>query len=110
MVTILTIDLRAVLDRSETGRDAANRLREKYGQHDGRDGLAAQRAAMCQALLRRAHRVLAVIAKRREAVVVDRRSLVLAHRAEDVTAEVIRRVDALGPLRKRRSKRTGTGS
>lgn len=101
MVTVLLVDFQAVLDRSETGRQASRTLVEGLREHRDPRRLERQRDAMCQALIGRAQRVLEQIVAGRDAIVVDRRAWVTKRPAEDVTEELIRRVDALGPLRRR---------
>ncbi|MBI3182731.1 MAG: OmpH family outer membrane protein [Myxococcales bacterium] len=109
-MTLLQLDLASLLDASKVGRDAARALENEWsiteGMPEDRRGevlanLREKRDALRSALLARAGPIVAELAKKRGAsAVLERGSLVwAAEKVEDITAAVIKEVDAQGPLK-----------
>ena len=108
MGPLLVIDFVALLDRSIAGSDATKALERQWkdaaAQPDEKKRellgqLEVKRDSLRKQLLDRARPVIAELAKKKGAVVVLERSAVAWAEAEDITALVSARVDALGPLK-----------
>ncbi len=107
-MTLLTLDLRSLLDSCKVGIDAAKSLEKSWSEarpaddaaktkllrelETKRDGLRAQ-------LLTRAKPVIAELAKAKKATAVIEKGTVLWGDLEDITAAVSAKVDAGGPLK-----------
>jgi Skp family chaperone for outer membrane proteins len=107
MTTILILDVAGLLDRSQVGSAAARSLekawREAQGQPEAqrRELLAqleARRDGLRAKLLERARPVIAELAQKKGASLVVQRDAVVWSQGEDITAQVISRVDAGGAL------------
>jgi len=105
---LLVLDLAAVLDTSKVGADAAKSLEKRWGEakalpEDKQKKLLAEleqkRAALRKQLLDRARPAVAELAKKKGAAAVLEKGAVLWTEAEDITAQVIARVDAAGALK-----------
>ncbi len=108
MTTHLVVDLAAVLDKSKVGAEAAKSLEKAWAeaksQSDDKkrkllDELEKKRAGLRRALLDRVRPAVAELAKKKGAQVVLEKGAVLWTDADDITAEVIARVDEKGPLK-----------
>jgi Skp family chaperone for outer membrane proteins len=110
MADLLLIDLPALLDTSRVGLDAAKALEKTWNDskkesEPRRKELLAQlqqrRDALRTALLQRAKPIIAAHAKKKSAkVVLEKGTAVWTDpTVEDITASVIKEVDAGGPLK-----------
>ncbi len=110
MPDLLLIDLPALLDTSKVGQEAAKALEKTWNdakkepEAKKRELLAqlqAKRDALRTALLQRAKPIIAAHAKKKSAKVVLERTTAVWHDpgVEDITAAVIKEVDAGGPLK-----------
>ncbi|MFZ5469797.1 MAG: OmpH family outer membrane protein [Myxococcota bacterium] len=106
-MTLLFIDLAALLDQSKVGAEAAKALEQQWaaGQEKPDDQkralwekLQAQRDSLRKRLLERARPHVEKLAKAKKAVAVLEKSVVVWGAGEDITAQVIAQVDAQGPL------------
>ena len=107
MTVVLVVDLTAVLDTSQVGKDATAALQKKWKDAEKKpeaereallNDLRRQRDGLREALLKRARPVVEALAKEKKATLVLERTAVLWGATEDVTPLVIKRVDAGGPL------------
>lgn len=107
-MTLLTLDLRALLDTTKVGADAAKALEKAWNDAKPKDDAAKQkllrelevkRDGLRGQLLTRAKPVIAELAKKKGAQAVLEKSIVVWTEAEDITAAVIAKVDAGGPLK-----------
>lgn len=107
-MTLLTLDLRALLDTTKVGAEAAKSLEKQWNDAKPKDDAAkakllrdleTKRDALRQQLLTRAKPIIAELAKAKKAGAVLEKSIVVWSDAEDITAAVIAKVDAGGPLK-----------
>ena len=107
-MTLLTLDLRALLDTTKVGAEAAKALEKQWNDAKPADDAAktkllrdleTKRDALRTQLLARAKPVVAELAKAKKAQAVLEKSIVVWTEAEDITAAVIAKVDAGGPLK-----------
>jgi Skp family chaperone for outer membrane proteins len=107
MTTILTVDLAAVLDKSRVGAEASKSLEKAWNEAKAQpdekrrvllDQLQAKRDGLRARLLERARPAIAALGKEKKATAVLEAGGVLWTSAEDITAAVIAKVDAGGPL------------
>ena len=107
-MTLLTLDLRALLDSTKIGADAAKALEKAWNDAKPADEAAkqkllreleAKRDGLRSLLLARATPAIAELAKKKGATAVLEKSAVVWSEAEDITAQVIAKVDAGGPLK-----------
>lgn len=105
---LLVLDLSAVLDKSKVGADAAKSLEKRWAeakalpeakQRKLLDELEQKRAALRRQVLDRARPAVAELAKKKGAAAVLEKGAVLWTEAEDITAQVIAKVDAGGALK-----------
>jgi Skp family chaperone for outer membrane proteins len=110
MPDILLLDVPTLLDSSKVGSDAAQSLEKLWTEAKSEPeakqklvlaDLAKRRDALRTALLARAKPVIAELAKKKAAkVVLERGAALWADPAvEDITKEVIAKVDSQGPLK-----------
>lgn len=109
MATVLVVDLTAVLDTSKVGADATKALEKSWNEASKLPDaekqkvlakLQAQRDALGEALLARARPALAELAKEKKAdLVLEKTAVLWSSAAEDVTKQLIKKVDAGGPLK-----------
>ena len=110
MPDILLLDIPSLLDSSKVGSEAAQSLEKVWIDAKGApeakqkavlDELATRRDSLRTALLLRARPLIEELAKKKGAKVVLEKGVVLWADAsiEDITAQVITRVDGLGPLK-----------
>lgn len=108
--TFLVVDVPAVLDQSKVGAEAAKALSTEWEksksesaekQREALSKLQQKRDELRAALLKRAKPILAELAKQKSARAVLERGAVLwaDEKIEDVTAQVIAKLDAGGPLK-----------
>ena len=111
MPDMLLLDVPSLLDSSKVGAEAAQSLEKIWidakGEPEGKQklvlaDLAKRRDALRTALIARAKPVIQELAKKHGAKVVLEKGAVLWADAsvEDITAQVIARVDGLGPLKR----------
>ncbi len=108
MATVLVVDLTVLLDTSKVGVEATKALEKDWKAGEKLEDnarvelltkLQARRDGLRTALFNRARPLLADLAKEKKAeLVLDRSAVLWAAQSEDVTAELIKRVDAGGPL------------
>ncbi len=107
-MTLLTLDLRALLDTTKVGAEAAKSLEKQWNDAKPKDDAAkakllrdleAKRDSLRQQLLARAKPIIADFAKAKKATAVLEKSIVVWSEAEDITTAVIAKVDAGGPLK-----------
>lgn len=107
MTVVLVVDLAAVLDTSKVGKEASSALERRWRDAEKKPEaekqkllgeLQGQRDSLRGALLARAKPVVEALAREKKATLVLERTAVLWGATEDVTAQVISRVDAGGPL------------
>lgn len=107
MSSILIIDVTALLDTSKVGAAAAKQLEKAWDDakrqpEDKKQALLAQltakRDGLRKQLIDRARPIVAELAKQKGALAVLERSAVVWSQGEDITATVIAKVDAAGPL------------
>ncbi len=107
-MTLLTLDLRNLLDTCKVGSEAAKSLEKAWNETKPADDAArtrllreleGKRDGLRTQLLARAKPVIAELAKAKKASAVLEKGTVLWTEAEDITAQVIARVDAGGPLK-----------
>ena len=110
MPDILLLDVPSLLDSSKVGAEAAQSLEKIWidakGEPEAKQkavlaDLAKRRDGLRTALLSRAKPLVEELAKKKGAkVVLERGAVVWADLSvEDITAQVITRVDGLGPLK-----------
>ena len=110
MPDILLLDIPSLLDSSKVGSDAAQSLEKIWIDAKGAPeakqkavlaDLAKRRDGLRTALLSRAKPLIAELAKKKGAKVVLEKGAVLWSDAsvEDITAQLITKVDGLGPLK-----------
>jgi len=108
MAIIGILDTALLLDSSKVGADAAKSLEKTWSEakaqpEDKKRELLAQleqkRASFRQQVLDRARPVVIELAKKKNLEAVLEKGAVVWSTAEDLTAEVIARVDAQGPLK-----------
>jgi Skp family chaperone for outer membrane proteins len=110
MPDILLLDVPSLLDSSKVGAEAASSLEKIWAeakahpeakQKEVLADLARRRDGLRTALLTRAKPLIAELAKKKSAkVVLERGAVVWADAAvEDITAQIIAKVDAAGPLK-----------
>jgi Skp family chaperone for outer membrane proteins len=107
MTNVLTVDLVTLLDRSKAGAAATRTLEQAWkdaqAQPEGarRELLASlqgRREALRQRLIERARPLIAEVARQKGATAVLEKSAVAWTSGEDITAQVMARLDAGGPL------------
>ncbi|MBS1154021.1 MAG: hypothetical protein H6Q89_5719 [Myxococcaceae bacterium] len=107
-MTLLTLDLRSLLDSCKVGIAAAQSLEKAWNEAKPANDAAKQqllrelegkRDSLRGLLLARAKPVITELAKKKGAVAVLEKGTVLWTEAEDITAQVIAKVDAGGPLK-----------
>lgn len=107
-IAIGTIDTSALLDSSKVGAEAAKALEkiwaEAKDQPDEKkrellNELEQRRTSLRQQLIDRARPVIAELAKKKALSAVLEKAGVAWASGDDLTAEVISKVDALGPLK-----------
>jgi Skp family chaperone for outer membrane proteins len=107
MSTILLLDVTALLDTSKVGAAAAKQLEQSWdeakrqpedAQRTLLTELTARRNGLRTQLLERARPIAAELARQKGAVAVLERGAVFWSQGEDITAAVIAKVDAAGPL------------
>ncbi len=107
-MTLLTLDLRFLLDSCKVGLEAAKGLEKAWNEAKPADDAAKQallrelegkRDGLRGLLLARAKPVIAELAKKKGAAAVLEKSVVIWGESEDITAQVIAKVDAAGPLK-----------
>lgn len=108
MGAILVVDLAAVLDKSKVGAEARAGLEKLWKDAQGKSEadqrqvlaeLERKRDALRTAVLARARPAAAELAKKKGAQAVLEKGSVVWAEGEDITAQVIARVDAGGPLK-----------
>jgi Skp family chaperone for outer membrane proteins len=108
MSVILVVDLAAVLDTSTVGKDATKQLEKSWKDAQSQPEekqrallarLEKQREALRAALLARVKPVVQELAKKKGALAVLEKGAVLYSTGEDITKDVIAKVDAGGPLK-----------
>lgn len=108
MATIGIIDTAQLLDSSKVGADAAKALEKTWAEaksqpDDKKREVLAQleqkRASLRQQVIDRAKPVIAELAKQKKLDVVLEKGAVVWSTGEDLTKEVIAKVDAGGPLK-----------
>lgn len=107
-MTLLTLDLRSLLDTCKVGIDAAKSLEKAWNDSKPADDAAktkllreleGKRDNLRTQLLARAKPIITELAKAKKATAVLERGAVIWSEAEDITAQVIAKVDAGGPLK-----------
>jgi len=107
MTTILTVDVVGLLDQSKVGADAARSLEKAWNEAKGQPEekrnellaqLQAKRDGLRQRLFERAKPIMAEVARQKGAIAVLDKSVVAWSPGEDITALIIAKVDAGGPL------------
>jgi Skp family chaperone for outer membrane proteins len=107
-MTLLTLDLRSLLDSCKVGIEAAKGLEKAWNEAKPADDAAktkllreleSKRDTLRTALLARAKPVIAELAKKKGAAAVLEKGTVLWSESEDITAQVAAKVDAGGPLK-----------
>ena len=107
-MTLLTLDLRSLLDSCKVGLDAAKALEKTWNDSKPADDAAktkllrdleARRDTLRGLLLARAKPVIAELAKKKGATAVLDKNSVIWSDSEDITAQIIAKVDAGGPLK-----------
>lgn len=108
MATIGILDTALLLDSSKVGAEAAKSLEKTWTEAKSQPDekkrelltqLEQKRANLRQQLMDRARPVIAELAKKKGLTVVLEKGAVVWAAGEDLTAEVIGRVDAQGPLK-----------
>ncbi len=108
MSTVLVVDLAAVLDTSKVGADATRQLEKTWKDAKSQPEekqrqllakLEKKRDALRAALLSRVKPIVAELAKKKGALAVLEKGAVLYSQGEDLTAQVIAKLDAGGPLK-----------
>jgi len=106
-MALLIIDVAMLLDQSKVGAAAAKALEKAWAEAQGQSDekkralyaeLDQKRAALRVKLLERARPAIAELAKKKGAEAVVEKSVVVWAAAEDITRDVIAKVDAAGPL------------
>jgi Skp family chaperone for outer membrane proteins len=107
-MTLLTLDLRSLLDSCTVGVEAAKSLEKLWTDAKPADDAAkkkllqeleGKRDNLRNLLLSRAKPVITELAKKKNATAVLEKGTVVWGDLEDITAQVIARVDAGGPLK-----------
>lgn len=107
-IGIATIDTSALLDTSRVGAEAAKHLEKVWNEaksqpEDKRrelmNELEGKRASLREQLIDRARPIVDELAKKKGLSIVVERGVVAFSAVEDLTSEVIAKVDALGPLK-----------
>ena len=107
-MTLLTLDLRNLLDTCKVGIEAAKGLEKAWSDAKPANDAAKQkllrdlegkRDKLRGLLLARAKPVISELAKKKGATAVIDKNAVVWTEAEDITALVIAKVDAGGPLK-----------
>jgi Skp family chaperone for outer membrane proteins len=107
-MTLLIIDLRGLLDSCKVGVEATKGLEKAWSEAKPADDAAkkkllaeleSKRDGLRAALLARAKPFIAELAKKKGAVAVLEKTAAVWTEAEDITAQVIAKVDAGGPLK-----------
>ena len=107
-MTLLTLDLRSLLDSCKVGIEAAKGLEKAWSDAKPADDAARQkllqelegkRDSLRTLLLARAKPVIAELAQKKGAAAVLEKGTVLWTQSEDITDQVIAKVDAGGPLK-----------
>jgi Skp family chaperone for outer membrane proteins len=107
MTTILTVDLPAVLDRSRIGADASKALEKSWADAKAQSEdakrtllveLEQKRDALREKLLVRIRPIIAELGKQKGAAAVLEKGGVAWANGDDITAAVIAKLDAGGPL------------
>lgn len=107
-MTLLIIDLRGLLDSCKVGIEASKGLEKAWSEAAPTDPAAKQklltelesrRDKLRAALLTRARPFIAELAKKKGAAAVLEKGAVVWTEAEDITAQIVSKVDAGGPLK-----------
>ena len=107
-MTLLILDLAQLLDSCKVGIEASKGLEKAWKESKPADDAAktkllreleTKRDGLRKALLTRAKPLIGELAKKKGAIAVLEKSVVLWTEAEDITAQVIAKVDAGGPLK-----------
>jgi Skp family chaperone for outer membrane proteins len=107
MTAILTVDLTALLDKSKIGADAAKSLEKAWAtaqtepDEKRRELLAqleAKRDELRKKLIDRSRPIIAELGRKKGALAVLEKGSVAWTPGEDITAEVMIKLDASGPL------------
>lgn len=107
MPAILIVDLTALLDKSKIGAEAAKSLEKSWAEaqsqpEDKRQEiltqLEAKRDGLRKKLIDRSRPIIAELGKQKGALAVLEKSAVAWSPGEDITAEVMTKLDASGPL------------
>ncbi len=106
-MTLLTIDTARLLDESQVGVAAANVLARRWSDASAKPeaereklllALQTERDQLRERLLSRARPLIEAHARKRKASAVFERNAVVFSTLDDITAQIISEVDALGSL------------